>query len=484
MRKFLLLMAACLFTARSLPAVNNPTLVQFTAGSSTQNNTTGSYLISLPNPSLSGNLLVCGTARTSGAATTTVTDDQSQTWTAGATNTDTINAQLTAFFYFPNTAAGVRQITIHTSVNKTFKAAACWEFYNVATTSPTDTAGAGHSDLGSPSTTVTSGSFTTGTAGDLILMWVFRTGGSNTVWTQGTSPWALNSADAQDGMASQWQVQSSAGAINPTMTTDVAVDWTAIGMAFKAAAAGTAPAAGMRVVSVLHHAINNTALAYKNGVPTTGNMQVVAYIGTAGNDLCPMSGGTGNCSGKPGITDSNSNTWVSVGAVLAEAGDSQQYYTCNSTSSTTETFTANSNNANAGANIWFYDVAGAATSCFDKATTANGTQSGSAGDITGAALTPTSAHGILIGSLDIANNFVNATATTNCYFDATVTTPNISADPADQNNGAMHCLPPNTSTITTHWTSSGGPAGLWGNYLGSYNAPATGKPGGQFPRVN
>jgi hypothetical protein len=454
-------------TAAYSIGVATPTLVQFTAGSSTQNNATGSYIISLPNPSLSGNLLACGLARASGTVTTTVSDDKNQTWTAGPTNTDSVNGEVSAIYYFPNTAAGVRQVTIHFTTNKTYIAAACWEFNNVALSSPVD-GSAGHSDLGSPTTTVTSGSFTPTTPGDLILMWAFRTGGANTVWTQGTSPWKLTSADAQDGMASQYQIQATAAAINPTMTADGAVDWTAVGVAFKSAAAGTAPGAGMRVISVLHHAINNTALSYKNGVPTSGNMQVVAYVGQAGLDLCPMSGGTGSCAGKAGVVDSNSNSWVSSGTILATAGDSQQYYTCNATAGTPTTVTFNFNGANNGSNVWFYDIAGAPTTCFDKQTIASGTQSGGAGDFAGASFAPITANGVLIGTVDVANNYLSATGTANCYFDSTVTIPNISADPADQNNGAMHCYPPNTSSVTTHWTSSGGPVGAWGNYLVSY----------------
>lgn len=454
-------------TAAYSIGVATPTLVQFTAGSSTQNNATGSYIISLPNPSLPGNLLACGFARASGTVTTTVSDDKNQTWTAGPTSTDSVNGELSAIYYFPNTAAGVRQVTIHFSTNKTYIAAACWEFDNVALSSPVD-GSAGHSDLGSPTNTVTSGSLTPTTSGDLILMWAFRTGGANTVWTQGTSPWKLTSADAQDGMASQYQIQATAAAINPTMTTDGAVDWTAVGVAFKSAAAGTAPGAGMRVISVLHHAINNTALSYKNGVPTNGNMQVVAYVGQAGLDLCPMTGGTGSCAGKAGVVDSHSNTWVSSGTILAAAGDSQQYYTCNATAGTPTTVTFNFNGANNGSNVWFYDIAGAPTTCFDKQTVATGTQSGSAGDFAGASLAPITANGVLIGTVDVANDYLSATATASCYFDSTVTIPNISADPADQNNGAMHCYPPNTSSVTTHWTSSGGPVGAWGNYLVSY----------------
>ena len=448
--------------------VATPTLVQFTSGSNTQGNSTGSYLISLPNPSLPGNLLACGFTRESGTATTTVSDDRGQTWTAGPTNTDTINGELSALYYFPNTTAGVRQITIHFSAQKQFIAAACWEFYNVALTSPAD-GSAGHSDLGNPSTTVTSGSFTTGTAGDLILMYGFRDGGNNTVWTQGTSPWKLTSADVADGSFSQYQIQASAGAINPTLTADGQVDWTAVGAGFKAAAAGTAPGAGMRVIGVLHNSINSGSLAFNTGAPTNGNMLVAVYIGPAGLDLCPMSGGTGNCAGKPGVVDSNSNSWTRSGAILAAAGDSQQYYSCNATSGTTMKITFNSNNTITGANLWLYDVAGAASTCFDKQTTTTGTQSGSAGDITGATLTPASANGVLIGSADVANNYMSGTATANCYLDSTVTVPNISADPADQNNGAMHCYPPSASSFTPHWTSSGGPVGGWGNYLVSYN---------------
>jgi hypothetical protein len=446
-----------------------PTLVQFTAGSSTENNLAGSYVISFPNPTLSGNFLACGFSHASGSVTTTVFDDQNQTWMAGATNTDTVSGATSGIYYFPNTVAGVRQVTIHFAADETYMSAACWEFYNVALSNPTDTAGAGHSDLGTPSTTVTSGSFTTTTSGDLILMWTFRTGGNNTVWRQAASPWKLTSADAQDGMASQYQVQSSAGAINPTLTTDAAVDWTAVGMAFKAASAGTAPGAGARVISVLHIAMNNATTIVQSGAPTNGNMFVVAYIGSVGMDICPMTGGTGSCSGKPGVSDSNSNTWLSSGPNLEAAGNSQQYYACNTTPGTAMTITINMDSATTGANATFYDVAGMDAACFDKQASATGAQNNGVGDITGASVTPAKANGVLIGSLDVANFFVSGTQTANCYFDSTVTVPNISADPADENNGWMHCYPPNTSSVATHWTSSGGPFSVWGNYLGSYN---------------
>jgi hypothetical protein len=451
-----------------------PTLVQFTAGSNTNNNTTGSYLISLPNPSLTGNLLACGFTRTRGTVTTTVSDDQSQTWTAGPTDDDTVNGQLTAIYYFPNTVANVRQVTIHFSVNTTFIAAACWEFYNVATSTPGDGSNGNHNG-GNPSTTVTSGSITTTVDNDVLVMYGFREGGSNTVWTQGSSPWKLTSADVGDGLWSQYQVQTTHGAINPTVTVDSSVNWTSVGMAFKAASAGTAPAAGMRVVSVLHFIVTpHGTIGMTSGAPTNGNTFVAAYVGASGADLCPISGGTGNCSGKAGVVDSTSNTWVSSGAILAGPGDSQQYYSCNTTAGTTMTITFNLNVATTGANVWFYDIAGGATSCFDKRATLTGTQSGSAGDITGAAITPANANGVLVGSMDIANNFISAVPTTNCYMDNIPTTPNIGTDPQDENNGAQHCYPPSTSTLTPHWTSSGGPVGGWGHYLVSYNPPIGG----------
>lgn len=200
-----------------------PTLVQHVTGNNTgQRSSMSALVINLPNPTLAGNILILSLQHsyTLTMAVTDVTDNKGNTWYLGPRATDSTYAAVT-ILYAPNVAAGTLQIT----VSKNFGSggggvsADVSEFYNVATSSPLDTSTGAHVD----SSTVAAGSMTTTSNGDLI----YQTGMNDRVLRSNAQPWltaitkgtdfTLLGADVVGGNGSQYYIQPSAGAINPTM---------------------------------------------------------------------------------------------------------------------------------------------------------------------------------------------------------------------------------------------------------------------------
>src|SRR6266704_3468180 len=117
-----------------------PTLVQHKYLSSTQENG-NTFKITLPNPSLGGsatqgdssnNLLVLSFTADAGAAISSITDDKSNTWTAGPTANSTFAN--TKLYYAAGAAQGTTVITIVFTATQGQFHAEVTEYYNVATT--------------------------------------------------------------------------------------------------------------------------------------------------------------------------------------------------------------------------------------------------------------------------------------------------------------------------------------------------------------
>src|SRR5262249_50981542 len=175
--------------------------------------------------------------------------------------------------------------------------------------------------------------------------------GSVTGFSAG-SGFTLLSADVQLGASAQYAVQGTAGTINPSVTVTGGADsFNAVALALKPAAAGTAPAPGIRIVHVYHvFYTRQVALQF----PSTGNLLVgvSAFSPATGVTLTAMSSNPGNTWVKaPGVPQSNApQIWYAANAVTGP--------TLRVTPTQSPMF---------GVSLVFYDITGAATSPYDSA---------------------------------------------------------------------------------------------------------------------
>jgi hypothetical protein len=215
-----------------------------------------SYCAPFAGKTFAGNLLILPyTYAFSGAVTTTASDPASDTYTCTDGSVDTatnvgggfnphnglcyaLNSSGASTY---NGAGGSDRAVIgFGSSAVTNVAADASQWNNIVTSGAVDQHGAA---AGASSTTANAVTITTTTAGDLIYVHVCRTGTPSTTSFTAGSGYTLLSADIHDGCATEYQIQTSAGAITPTMTMATASTYLEQVWAFKAAASaqGTAP---------------------------------------------------------------------------------------------------------------------------------------------------------------------------------------------------------------------------------------------------
>ncbi len=170
-----------------------------------------------------------------------VTDDGSNTYNLGpACNT----GNFALLFYALNVSAA-RKITIaHSAGTAGFFSARAVEVTNIPIGSALDV-GTTNCQIAATAT-MTAGSFTPSQNGEFIYNMVFAGTWPETTdystATQGTCAWALQETNLPDAQATQWCVQGTAAAINPTITQhDTGNDWWSIAAAFKQSGATPVP---------------------------------------------------------------------------------------------------------------------------------------------------------------------------------------------------------------------------------------------------
>lgn len=430
------------------------------SASNTQGNAVSRYTLRLPNGTQSGNCIIVGFQYGSvPGVTALVTDDKGNSYNVPISHDD--GSQVVNLSFALNVLGGTQEIIITFSGGMpSYVSALASEFYNIATANALD-GSSGNSGTGS---SVTAGSFTPTTSGDLIYQFAVQDSSSNRInsWTQGSSPWALLSADVMDSSAAQYQVQSSAAAINPAMTMAPAQNFNSVAIALKAAVAGSAPPPGIRVVRVQHHSLP----AYASSplplqFPSTGNLLVVAWIGVAGHDIT-------------GISDGNGNHYVSTGPAYGNytSGDVQIYYAPSAITGTTMTGPSliTTGTDISGSTAVLLDIRGAAASPFDAAAgraAANGTQSSSE-SVTAASITPSAPNGLIVTVIGVDSNTIDGVSLGN--FLCSIPTPVASPNPVDQNNGWALNYNPDTATETFVWSTQGGPVNLWASIAVAFRA--------------
>jgi hypothetical protein len=444
-----------------------PTLVQWASCSSTINSNAVNvtYNCRLPNLTLAGNLVVADfTWGVTAGLTATVTDDKAQSYTLGKDQADA-NQHLAKFF-FPNTAAGAQVITIKfDGGTATFVSAIVKEYRNVATTSPLDGTCSGNNGM---NTVMTAGTMTTVTNGDLIDQFaVNTTSGTFSSITQGASPWKLLATDLLDGQASQYQVQATAGAINPTFAQGNSELFVTQACAFKAAAAGTAPAAGIRIIGVQGNSVKFTTSPITLQFPCSGNLVLVALITVPGyvSNANP--------------TDGNSNSYVQTAARVDDttAGDTQGYYAKNANCTTTmtgPTITTTCTACSGSSTVKLYDITGADPTEPLSATAAlKGVQS-VAGDLVTSGLTTLTANELVVADLGInAFTVTGCNGPAGCLFDSTNYAGEGNPSPTDQNNGWAHFYKATAGATGNFTWQNNAPSGVqqWNWQAWSFKAP-------------
>lgn len=451
MIKYLFIFVLC----GSCLAQTTPTLVQWVdlceMGNSGQSVASGSNITAfLHTPSLAGNFLVCP-IRVDATSITGITDDKNNTWLKA---TNTLTGRRLEFWYATNCAAGTRRINIQVNGDTVWFTGGLGEFARVASFSPFDVGVQTGGDSQSGGGSITSGSITPTTSGDLIFNLVANANNFEkpSLFTLGTagSPnitWQFLSSDVVDVMSVAYGVYNSTASINPATTVSSGpahVD--AMAVAFKpSASAGTIPPAGMRVLGMFSATLGTGgATSWTIQVPVSGNLTVIEC--NAGNE---------KLTAVP--TDNQGATWFKTGAdptISATTNYVQIFYRTNAASTNTLliSFTLSSNGSDMGVNI--FDVIGAAAYPFTGGSDdvlASGNQVG-AGDNTMLSINPSSSSGLAFAVNSISFETVTNVNSPWLQVGGFLPRNDDGNTPYFENNG--YAIYPVTSTGSTPFTCS------------------------------
>jgi len=267
-------------------------------------------------------------------------------------------------------------------------------------------------------------------------------------------------------MAVQSQVQATAGAINPTITSSVSVT-SAIkkSIALKSAVAGNDLAAGIRVrgievinVPSLLSAVSATSLTFQ--MFSTGNLLAIGLTQNSGTNT-PTS-----------VTSSPALTWSHSTASLDPTSSffSQWWWAPNATPGTVYSVTFNWA-ATPGAqnpDFNFFDISGASTTPFDTTANDSGTSTLigipiDSGLVTGPSITPSTANGLILAvqqenQQTVTGVQINGVSTPSSH-EAVDTAGVYEGSNLDQDQGLMLYYNPTTATVNITW--------IYSDYAGS-----------------
>lgn len=372
-----------------------PTLVQVVstqANGSFSSNTGNGFVVSLPHPTLAGNVLIFTlTHHYSASRTVSIIDNKGNTWpSASVISNDTSNT-VTVRIYVTAPAAGTQTFTVTFDTNIGDVHFTISEWYNVSTT--LDGSSSNINSGGGP--TITAGSFTPGTSGDLIYNFAVEThGGAVGAGTQPTSftkgsGFTKLACDRHLATYSQYQVQVSAAPINPTVTMNGigSSEANSVAIALLAASAGTAPT-GMRIVHLFHMILESTSPSVRD-IPSQGNLVVCGFSingDSGGNNITSVSDGTNT------YTKQQPN--IAAGCL---------FHADNAATSTELVITITSPSPGNNTDMMVYDISGAATAPYDTSVAATGlSQPATNADLDAAPnFTPTESGGLVIAMLQM-----------------------------------------------------------------------------------
>lgn len=426
-------------------------LVQHVSGSSTRNNSMSSpycYFYQLPGLTTAGNSIVVGFTYQNNV-TPMVTDDIGNSYTIEETYFDLADGQSVGIAVAFNIAAGARVISLcFNSDPGAFVQPMATEFDNV-----TGIDGAGSATNGT-GTAASPGSMTATVSGDLIYQVAVSLSFNQSTFmasSQSGVAWNLLSADLMDGLAGQYGVDSSTGAINPTISMGTSQNWISAGILLKPGNSGSVPP-GLRIVHLVHENVPYHVVSGGTGNPFPNPLSLTFL--SSGNLLVAMIGGGNASETVTGMSDTNFNTWTQAGSPFVIAGNDtvQSYYAGNATTSGNLGLTLNWTDTQGDFTIFLYDVAGAASSPFDSTAGATGFQ-GTAGNLTMPfMITPAISNEIIFSQ--VVWDFNTGTGLQGQLFDTnTFSGESLSGpEPVDENNGWGHVITTSTAAVSFTWT--------------------------------
>lgn len=409
------------------------------------------FTFNLPNPTLSGNCLVLFLTHES-PHSVTITDDKSSSWGSPLTGASADDGQIAlAAWVLPNCTADIRQITLTYSANTANETVCKFhvsEWYNIATSSPSDATPA--ANAAATLASVGSGAIAPATDGSLILNCcrdsaggrgnprsVASVNGYLTGITAGTN-FSLLAADRYHAMAAQYYVQPSHASISPTLTMSGANGDTAlsVSIALKAATAGTAPS-GARVVG--HYSLwcdGTTETNPHREIPTYGNLVVIASDDFTVDPVTSMS-------------DSAGNTYTRTPDVAIDASrTSQIFYADNATASPTNVVTITKP-------AWqtlfqIFDIAGVKPHPFDTSAATHDDVVAGPDVADGGTLTPTAAGDLIIARATFGDG--PPTAVNNGAFMGLVYAAKTDGGPEEGSGLMVYVIAPR-SPVSIQWTT-------------------------------
>lgn len=439
-----------------------PTLVQHTSSSSNeQNGLPGNdFRFTLPNPVLAGNCLVLGV--TFGAdpfsvasAITAIRDSAGDVWpTSPATSASDNATAKSAIFVLPNASAGIHTLTVSLNAKVTLFQYTVSEFSGVDTAAPINGSPTGQAAPIS-SGVVSTGSFTPGNndarGGNLIWAYfaddatpfatVPTTYAANAPFTLLDGSIGTNGSQLPHG--SMYFVQTTAAAINPTMTLSGAGTdtWNRVAVALRAAGAGTAPSSGIRIRSLIHETAAQPPTTWTMQFPSAGNLLVIRVNGDPNLST---------------IRDSHANTYIKAVGGFGSV-EPQIWYAANAVPALDLKVTLQFRASPGNRTVLLYDVIGAATSSPVDAAQDNGDEQAPATSSdfvldNSPTLTPLSANGLTIAGIGLGIGPVDGIeAPAGAIMDFVYYTFDEDSDRMDSGDGAGHFFNPDTATEVWRW---------------------------------
>lgn len=365
------------------------------------NGTDTTVTIEVP-PSLAGNcgllLFQSGTA----GVISSITDNKGGTWTSVFPAVVSGNQHLWAYA-FTNLPAGVHTLTLTFSTPDAFMQFVYMEMFNVSLAAVASAVSDKQSATLQTGATISTPALAAA-AGDMVIHWVVADSGTlNTGVTHGTG-FTLKSANMMPGanfVTSSVQYRVATGSVTPSMgIVGGSATFDTLSIAFKSAAAGTAPPAGIRVAAVQKSdfTADHTTLAYQ--FPHIGNLiGVESYNGLGSTVTMSISDGDSNAYTDKHFAPTNSETRINLPFAPNVSAN---------TDMTGPTLTFNT--AGSTAQVGFttlYDIVGADASPFAQLATAQGTQS-AAGDLNTLSITPLNAASLVLYSCVITSHTVSS----------------------------------------------------------------------------
>lgn len=442
------------------PSGSTPTVVWSKSAANTTGLSVNSYISNLPTSgTLPGNVVIATFQYAVGSgATASVQDDKGDSFALLASNS---NSNQTVVTFCGTPTAGARVLTLSfTGGTPAYVAMInASEWYNLTCSRDGSATSSGSSK------SVSTNSFSTTSDGDLIYQAAEEDGNTSTEqWTAGASPWSLLSASsglagANTPQAAQFEVQTTHGAITPSLSMSASDSWNSVAVALQAASSGTAPAPGMRIVHLQEEAIPaGLGGAIKVQFPSSGNLLISATIDSPGFDIT-------------GVTDSNGNPHVQIGTAFsnADSGDVQTFYAANAATSNTLSLTfGTTGSPTGGSDFFLYDVTGASSAPYDSAAgrqTASG-QQGSSGNVAGPAISPSVANGLVIAQIAVSTNSIVGVSPG--YFAGSIPNPLGQTNPTNENNGWAFDYPASTGSRQYVWLTQGGDVWNWASTVVSF----------------